>query len=47
MSKEQMKTHIMGLMTIRQIKALKTDDIDLIQWLDAVVSLAMSMEKLK
>jgi hypothetical protein len=47
MSKDEMKKHIMGLMTIRQIKALKTDDIDFIQWLDAVVSLAMSMEKSK
>lgn len=31
-------------MTIRQIKALKDECVDLYQWLDAVVNLAIAME---
>lgn len=44
MSKEAMKKTIMSHMTIRQIKALKDECIDLYAWIDAVVSLAMAME---
>ena len=44
MNKETMKKTIMSHMTIRQIKALKDECVDLYAWIDAVVSLAIAME---
>lgn len=44
MSKETMKKTIMSHMTIRQIKALKDECVDLYAWIDAVAALAIAME---
>lgn len=44
MNKETMKKTIMSHMTIRQIRALKDECVDLYAWIDAVVSLAIAME---
>ena len=44
MSKETMKNTIMSHMTIRQIKALKDECVDLYTWIDAVAALAIAME---
>ena len=41
---KDMRERIMMCMTIRQIRALKDDYTDLYDWLDAVISLAESME---
>lgn len=44
MNKETMKKTIMSHMTIRQIKALKSECVDLYTWLDAFAALAVAME---
>jgi len=44
MNKETMKKTIMSHMTIRQIKSLKGECVDLYAWIDAVAALAIAME---